>query len=90
MELLFRLNFQPIAWSDWILYLTARKVILENLQIKFPSAKISVRKATAKTSTGVAYIATVKNAQGAALKDLPKVMILSFEAEGNEIQNSDI
>ena len=72
------------------LSLTARREILENLQVKFPSAKISVRKATEKAGSGVAYIATVKNAQGTALRDLPKVMILSFDVTGKEIQNSEI
>jgi len=58
--------------------------------VKFPSAKIAVRKATMKTGSGVAYIATIKNTQGSALRDLPKVMILSFDANGKEIQNSEI
>ena len=65
--------------------LTARKEIQEKLQVRFPTAKISVRKATEKAAGGVAYIATIKNT-----KDFPKIMILSFDADGNEIQNSDI
>ena len=45
---------------------------MEELKVKFPGAKISVRKATVKAGSGVAYIATIKNAQGSALRDLPK------------------
>jgi hypothetical protein len=70
--------------------LTTRKEILENLQVKFPSAKVTVRRATAKTGSGIAYVATIRNAQGSALRDLPKIMILSFDASGKEIQNSEI
>lgn len=72
-------------------FVTARKEILENLQVKFPTAKISVRKATDKAGPGVAYIATIKNKQQlSSVRDLPKIMILSFDSSGKEIQNSDI
>jgi hypothetical protein len=71
--------------------LTARKDILENLQVRFPTAKVSVRKASEKSSSGsVAYIATIKNTQGFGLKDLPKIMILSFDSSGKEIQNPEV
>jgi hypothetical protein len=70
--------------------LTTREEILENLHVKFPSTKVTVRRATVKTGSGVAFIATIKNAQGSALRDLPKIMILSFDANGKEIQNSEI
>ena len=69
--------------------MTARKEILENLQIRFPDAKIGVRRATEKAGDGVAFIATVKNAKSSG-KDLPKIMILSFDSSGREIQNADI
>ncbi|MHB8565857.1 MAG: hypothetical protein ACYC9U_02020 [Nitrososphaerales archaeon] len=65
--------------------MTARKLIQENLQVRFPTAKISVRRATEKASSGIAYIATIQNS-----KDLPRLMILSFDLNGNEIQNADI
>ena len=69
--------------------MTARKEIFENLQIRFPDAKIGVRRATEKVGGGVAFIATVKNAKSAG-KDLPKIMILSFDSSGREIQNADV
>lgn len=65
--------------------LTARKQIQENLQVRFPTAKVSVKRATERAGGGVAYIATVKNS-----KDLLKIRILSFDEDGNEIQNADI
>jgi len=65
--------------------LTARKQIQENLQVRFPTAKVTVRKASEKAQGAVAYIATIKNS-----KELPKIMVLSFDSEGNEIQNADI
>jgi hypothetical protein len=69
-----------------------RSQILEMLRVRYPEAKVSVRRATVKAAGGVvAYIATVKNLQKvASVRDLPRVMILSFDSAGNEIQNSEV
>ncbi len=62
------------------------KVIQESLQVRFPSAKVSVKKATERAGIRVAYVATVRNTQSSA-KDLPKVMIISFDANGSEMKS---
>ena len=68
--------------------MAGRKEILENLRIRFPDAKVSVKKATERAAAGVAYVATVKHAQTSA-RDIPKIMILSFDSSGNEIQKTN-
>jgi len=67
---------------------TVKQDIMENLKVKFPDAKVSVKKATERAGSGVAYIAIVKVEQ-VSVREAGKITVLSFDAEGKEIQNSN-
>jgi len=69
--------------------LTARKEIQENLQVRYPQAKITVKKATERAGASVAYIAVIRNIQTSE-REAGKIRILSFNSSGKEIQNADV
>ncbi len=69
--------------------MTARREILENLKIRFPEAKVTVKKATERAGPGVAYIGIINNIQTSE-KNAGKIMVLSFDSSGREIQNAGV
>jgi hypothetical protein len=66
--------------------MTIRQEIQENLRVRFPDAKVSVKKATERAGSGVAYIAVIKVEQ-TSVREPSKITVMSFDESGKEIQN---